>query len=138
MSELIRFGVSMEAELLDHFDHLITERGYKNRSEAIRDLIRNELVQEEWKKSDAEAVGTLTIIYNHHVRELTHVLTSVQHQYTKEIITTTHIHLDHDNCLEILALKGTTEKIRKIADQLIAMKGVKHGKLVMTTTGKSV
>ena len=138
MSELIRFGVSIEYKLLDRFDSLISGRGYKNRSEAIRDLIRNELVQEEWKSDESEAVGTITIIYDHHMRELTHNLTHVQHQYTAQIISTTHIHLDHDNCLEILAVKGKTCTIRKIADQLISTKGVKHGKLVMTTSGISV
>lgn len=134
MSHLIRFGVSIEDTLLDKFDRLIAERNYKNRSEAIRDLIRNELVNQQWKEETGEAVGTITLMYDHHVRELSGTLTSVQHQFSEEIISTTHIHLDHHNCLEILALKGEIQKIRKIANNLLAIKGVKHGKLVMTMT----
>lgn len=138
MSELIRFGVSIENHLLEQFDRLIQQRNYSNRSEAIRDLIRNELVHEEWKDEDAESVGTVTIIYDHHVRDLNNVLTSVQHDFNKQIISTMHVHLDHHNCLEVLAVKGTTKNIRQIADRLISIKGVKHGKLVMTTKGQSV
>lgn len=138
MSELIRFGVSIENHLLERFDRLIQQRNYSNRSEAIRDLIRNELVQEKWKDSEAESVGTVTIIYDHHVRDLSSVLTSVQHEFNEQIISTMHVHLDHQNCLEVLAVKGKTKTIRQIADQLISIKGVKHGKLVMTTKGQHV
>lgn len=138
MSELIRFGVSMENHLLEQFDRLIQQRNYSNRSEAIRDLIRNELVHEEWKDEDAESVGTVTIIYDHHVRDLNNVLTSVQHDFSEQIVSTMHVHLDHHNCLEVLAVKGTTKNIRQIADRLISIKGVKHGKLMMTTKGQSV
>ncbi len=138
MSELIRFGISIEDTLLEKFDRLIQERNYSNRSEAIRDLIRNELVQEQWQDSETEAVGTITIIYDHHVRDLTQVLTRVQHDFNEQIISTLHVHLDHHHCLEILAVKGQTKIIRKIADKLISLKGVKHGKLVMTTQGERV
>jgi CopG family nickel-responsive transcriptional regulator len=138
MNELIRFGVSIENHLLEQFDRLIQQRNYSNRSEAIRDLIRNELVHEEWKDEDAEAVGTVTIIYDHHVRDLNNVLTSVQHDFSEQIVSTMHVHLDHHNCLEVLAVKGTTKNIRQIADRLISIKGVKHGKLMMTTKGQSV
>ena len=138
MSELIRFGVSIENHLLEQFDRLIQQRNYSNRSEAIRDLIRNELVHEEWRDEEAESVGTVTIIYDHHVRDLNNVLTSVQHDFNEQIISTMHVHLDHHNCLEVMAVKGTTKKIRQIADQLISIKGVKHGKLVMTTKGQRV
>jgi len=138
MSELIRFGVSIESNLLDKFDRLIQERGYANRSEAIRDLIRNELVQQEWADANTNAVGTITIIYDHHVRALADMLTSLQHQHTNEIIAATHVHLDHNHCLEVIVVKGRTDNIRHIADELISVKGVKHGKLVMTTTGKNV
>ncbi len=138
MSELIRFGISIENHLLERFDRLIQQRNYSNRSEAIRDLIRNELVQEKWKDSEAESVGTVTIIYDHHVRILSSVLTSVQHEFNEQIISTMHVHLDHHNCLEVLAVRGKTKTIRQIADQLISIKGVKHGKLVMTTKGQHV
>jgi len=138
MSELIRFGVSIENNLLAKFDRLIQQRNYSNRSEAIRDLIRNELVQQEWKDEEAESVGTVTIIYDHHVRDLSHVLTAVQHDFDEQIISTMHVHLDHHNCLEVLAIRGKTKNIRQIADQLISIKGVKHGKLVMTTQGEHV
>lgn len=138
MSDLIRFGVSIEHQLLRRFDHLITQRGYMNRSEAIRDLIRDELVQQQWKDSGVEAVGTVTIIYDHHVRELTEILTTVQHQHHREIVSTTHAHLDHNHCLEVIIVKGKTKAIRRIANELISLKGVKHGKLVMTTTGKNI
>lgn len=138
MSELIRFGVSIENHLLEQFDRLIQQRNYSNRSEAIRDLIRTELVHEEWKDEQAESVGTVTIIYDHHVRDLNNVLTSVQHDFSEQIISTMHVHLDHHNCLEVLAVKGTTKNIRQIANRLISIKGVKHGKLVMTTKGQSV
>lgn len=138
MSELIRFGVSIESHLLDQFDRLIQQRNYSNRSEAIRDLIRNELVQQEWKDDAVEAIGTVTIIYDHHVRDLNNVLTSVQHDFNEQIISTMHVHLDQHNCLEVLAVKGKTKNIREIADRLISIKGVKHGKLVMTTRGEHV
>ena len=138
MSELTRFGVSIENQLLEKFDQLIAERGYFNRSEAIRDLIRNELVQQQWEDSDAESVGTITIIFDHQVRELTESLTTIQHQFHDQIIAATHVHFDHFNCLEVVAVKGKTNTIRQIADKLISIRGVKHGKLVMTTTGKNV
>ena len=138
MSELIRFGVSIEKNLFEKFDRLIQQRNYSNRSEAIRDLIRNELVHEEWKDDEIESVGTVTIIYDHHVRDLNNVLTSVQHEFSDQIISTMHVHLDHHNCLEVLAVRGKTKNIRQIADKLISIKGVKHGKLVMTTKGEHV
>lgn len=138
MSELIRFGVSIESHLLDQFDRLIENKNYATRSEAIRDLIRNELVRQEWQDDEAEAVGTVTIIYDHHVRDLNNILTSVQHDFNEQIISTMHVHLDQHSCLEVLAVKGKTKTIRQIADTLISIKGVKHGKLVMTTKGEHV
>ncbi|MFZ5518950.1 MAG: nickel-responsive transcriptional regulator NikR [Candidatus Zhuqueibacterota bacterium] len=138
MSQITRFGVSIENALLEKFDQLIFARSYKNRSEAIRDLIRNELVLQHWGDDEAESVGTITIIFDHHVRELTEMLTNVQHQFNEQIIAATHIHLDHHNCLEVIAVRGKTAAIRKISDKLISLRGVKHGKLVMTTTGKDV
>ena len=138
MSDLIRFGVSIENHLLEQFDRLIHSRNYSNRSEAIRDLIRNEIVQEEWKDSESDSIGTVTIIYDHHVGDLTHILTSIQHEFSGHIISTMHVHLDHDNCLEVLAVKGKKKVVKKIADSLISIKGVKHGKLVTTIAGKHV
>jgi len=138
MSDLIRFGISIENHLLEQFDRLIHNRNYSNRSEAIRDLIRDELVRDEWRDSETDSVGTITIIYDHHVGDLSHILTSVQHDFSVNIISTMHVHLDHDNCLEVLAVKGKTKTIRQIADRLISIKGVKHGKLVTTTSGKHV
>ncbi len=138
MSELIRFGVSIESHLLDQFDRLIEDKNYATRSEAIRDLIRNELVRQEWQDDEAEAVGTVTIIYDHHVRDLSSLLTSVQHDFHEQIISTLHVHLDPHNCLEVLAVQGKTRIIRQIADTLISIKGVKHGRLVMTTKGEKV
>ena len=138
MFSVVRFGVAMDNKLLDKFDQLILKKGYKNRSEAIRDLVRDNLVEEEWKFGNKETVGTVTIVYSHHVRELTDILTELQHHYRTEIISCMHVHLDAHNCLEVLAVKGKPTRVKKIADMLIATKGVKHGKLVMTTTGKNL
>ena len=135
---LTRFGISLDSDLLKRFDAIVSEKGYANRSEAIRDLIRDALVQREWEKEQGEKVGTITLIFDHHVRELTERLTEVQHDYNNEIISTMHVHLDHDNCLEVLAVHGEGQTIRSIADRLIGIKGVKHGKLVTTTAGKEL
>jgi CopG family nickel-responsive transcriptional regulator len=132
-----RFGVSMDDILLGKLDTFIKRKGYANRSEAIRDFVRENLVEEEWE-TGKPVVGTVTLIYDHDALELPKKLTDLQHHFHKEIISTTHIHLDEHNCLEILALKGKGEKVKAIADRLIAAKGVKHGKLVMTTTGKGL
>ena len=138
MSSLVRFGISMEDKLLSTFDELIEKKGYKNRSEAIRDLIRESIVREEWDSKERDIVGTITIIYDHHKRELSQTLTESQHRHHGSVISTMHVHLDHDNCLEVLAVKGNSSKIKTIADQLISTKGVKHGKLVMTSMGKNI
>src|SRR3989338_4060082 len=106
MAGVIRFGVSLDEKLLDGFDRLISKKGYTNRSEAIRDLIRDSLVKDEWEEGDKETVGTITLVYDHHTRELTHTLTDLQHHHHKSIISTTHIHLDQHNCLEVLVVKG--------------------------------
>ena len=137
MSTITRFGISMDSKLLERFDRLIDEHGYSNRSEAFRDLVRDRLVKEEWEE-DAETVGTITIIYDHHKRELQERLTQQQHQHHDSVISTMHVHLDHDNCLEVLAVKGQARQIKRFADDLISTKGVKHGKLVMTSTGKNL
>ncbi len=136
MWELTRFGVSIKDDLLKRFDELIMEKNYVNRSEAIRDLIRDMLVDEENKDENTEVVGTITIVYDHEVHELSDVLTEIQHKALKAIVSTLHIHLDAHNCLEVLVVKGKGKDIRSIADTLIGTKGVKHGKLTITTMGK--
>ena len=137
MVNLFRFGVSLEKKLLDEFDTLIKRKNYSNRSEAFRDLIRQELVKEEWAKS-GEVVGAITLVYDHHKRELVNKLTDIQHDFQGTIISTQHIHLDHDNCLELIAVKGPAADITKLADTLKSVKGVKHGTLSMSSTGKGL
>ena len=131
-----RFGISLESPLLKRFDRLIKKKGYASRSEAIRDLIRDSLVTEEWKSDNIETVGTITLVYSHDTRELNDVLNDIQHHYHQLVISTTHIHLDGHNCLEVIIVKGKSEDIKTVADKLIGTKGVKHGKLTATTTGK--
>ena len=135
MSDLARIGVAIDSDLLEKFDQLIAERGYTNRSEAFRDLIRDELVEKSWQAADSEVVGTVTLVYDHHVRLLNEKLMDLQHDHHKNILSTLHIHLDHDNCLEVLIVKGKSQNVQKIADALISTKGVKHGRLTITTTG---
>lgn len=138
MSAITRFGVSIDSKLIKKFDALIEKKGYATRSEAIRDMIRDTLVEQEWASGKEETVGTITIVYNHHTRELDHALTDMQHKSFHQIISALHVHLDAHNCLEVLVVKGKSREIKKIADLLIGTKGVKHGKLVMTTTGKEL
>ena len=138
MSELIRFGVSISESLLEAFDRLIVKKGYNNRSEAIRDLIRNQMVEMAWEKEDEEVAGTVTLIYDHHVRGLSALLLELQHNYHHLILSTMHMHLDHHNCLEVLAVKGMAREVRQVAEKLISVKGVKHGKLTITSTGKNL
>jgi CopG family nickel-responsive transcriptional regulator len=135
MSELSRIGVAIDAGLLDKFDRLIAQRGYTNRSEAFRDLIRDELVEKAWESPDSHVVGTVTLVYDHHVRLLSEKLTGIQHDFHHSILSTLHVHLDHDNCLEVLVLRGRASEVRKVADALISTKGVKHGRLTMTSSG---
>jgi len=135
MSELSRIGVAIDGDLLDKFDRLIAQRGYTNRSEAFRDLIREELVEKAWESPDSQVVGTVTLVYDHHVRLLNEKLTGIQHDFHRSILSTLHVHLDHDNCLEVLVLRGKASEVRKVADALISTKGVKHGRLTMTTSG---
>jgi len=136
MSEVIRFGVSTDERLLGKFDTLIAEKGYVNRSEAVRDLIRNALVEDQWESDDGgEAVGTVTLVFDHHSTDLSDKLTEHQHSHHEEIVSTLHIHLDSHHCLEVVVLRGQARAIKRIADGLIGTKGVKHGKFVATTTG---
>ncbi len=138
MTKITRFGISMDTHLLDRFDHFINKRGYKNRSEAIRDLVREQLVQEEWRQENIETVGTITLIYDHHQNELQEKLTEYQHAAHENVISTMHVHLDHHNCLEVLVIKGKAKDIKTFSDQMITTKGVKHGKLVMTSKGEGL
>lgn len=135
MSELARIGVAIDSALLDKFDQLIAKRGYTNRSEAFRDLIRDELVQKSWESPESQVVGTVTLVYDHHVRMLNEKLTDLQHEFHRSILSTLHVHLDHDNCLEVLVVRGKAGVVQKIADTLISTKGVKHGRLTLTTSG---
>jgi len=132
MEKITRFGVSIEPDLLKKFDKVIKKKGYTNRSEAIRDIIRENLIAETTEDPNSEAIGTLTMIYDHHAGNLTNKLLDLQHHHHKEILTTTHIHVDHDNCLEVLVLKGKTRNIQKLADNIKSLKGIKHGELVIT------
>ena len=135
MSELSRIGVAIDSDLLERFDALIAGRGYTNRSEAFRDMIRDELVQTAWEQPNTEVVGTVTLVYDHHVRMLNERLTDMQHDHFHNVLSTLHVHLDHDNCLEVLVLRGKAGQVKKIADALISTKGVKHGRLTITASG---
>ena len=135
MGQLSRIGVAIDADLLEKFDVLISKRGYTNRSEAFRDLIRDELVERAWESPDSPVIGTVTLVYDHHVRMLSEKLTDLQHGSYHNILSTLHVHLDHDNCLEVLVVKGKAAAVRKIADALISTKGVKHGRLTITSSG---
>jgi len=135
MSDLIRFGISLNKDLLNKFDKLIRAKRYSNRSEAIRDLIRESLVKEEWEK-DEDVVGILTIVFDHHKRMLTKEITEYQHKHLKSVLSSLHIHLDHDNCLEIIVIRDKSSKIKEFSDKMIALKGVKLGRLVTASTGE--
>ena len=138
MGETVRFGISIDDKLLESFDRLLAQKGYLNRSEAIRDLIRASLVELKWEGGEEETVGTVTLVYNHHVRDLADKLTEQQHAHHDLIISALHVHLDPHNCLEVLVVRGKAREVKKIADELIGVKGVIHGKLVMSTTGDTL
>lgn len=143
-SELQRFGISIDPNLLAQFDQLIAAKGYTNRSEAIRDLIRDYLVEEEWQREEGvaseghAAVGTITLVYNHQIREMADRLMDLQHQFHEQIVSVLHVHLDAHHCLEVLVVKGNKSDIQMIAGRLNSIKGVKHCKLVTTTTGTNL
>ena len=138
MVTTVRFGVSIDESLLRQFDQLIQDKGYQNRSEAVRDLMRDALVERQWTREDEETVGTVTLVYDHHTRDLADKLTEHQHSHHHAIISVLHVHLDAHNCLEVAVVRGTAREVRRLADELIGTKGVKHGKLVTTTTGKDL
>lgn len=138
MGETIRFGVSLDSDLLERFDKICDERCYQTRSEAIRDLIRKELVQKEWENQNQEVTGTLTLVYNHHQSDLAQKMTEIQHQALDIIITSLHVHIDAHNCMEVLVLRGPVKDVRAVAQRLTSTRGIKHGKLSLSTTGKDL
>jgi len=136
MSKLTRFGVSLEDTLLKRFDAVIKRKKYSTRSKAIADMISGMIVEEQWDEGKAESIGTINIVYDHHKRGLAHALNHIQHDYHEFIVSDTHVHLDHDNCLDVIIVKGKIGKIKMIANRLISAKGVKFGKLTVATKGK--
>jgi CopG family nickel-responsive transcriptional regulator len=137
MSELARTGVSLEEDLLQEFDRLIAKRGYKNRSEAFRDLIREALLSET-VHSNKPVVGTLTLVYDHHTPNLSEKLTEAQHSAGASVLAATHVHLDHHYCLEVVIMKGKSKDLQELADHMLALRGVELGKLVLTNSGKDI
>ena len=135
--KLIRFGVSLPDDLSNRFDHLLGRKKYSNRSEAIRDLIRKALIEEDIE-ADAIVIGVLNLLYDHHKRDLQDSLTHFQHDYHEKFISSTHVHLDHANCLEVILLKGRAGEIKSLAEQMIALKGIKHGHIFLTSTGEDI
>lgn len=138
MDKVERFGVSMPTQLAEAFDGVIRRKGYTNRSEAIRDIIRRYLVEEEWSDQNAEVIGTVTLVYDHHVHDLSDALTDLQHEHHNRVVCSQHVHLDEHNCLETIVLRGPAAEVREMADNLIGTRGVKHGRLVCTTTGRAL
>ncbi len=137
MGDLVRTGLSLERDLLTRFDVAISRKGYQNRSEAIRDLIREHLVEGEADENKI-IVGTLTIVYDHHQPNLSEKLIEAQHNAESKILAATHVHLDHHNCLEVVIMKGRSGEVRSLADKILSLRGVKHGRLVITSTGKNL
>ncbi|MBI4840148.1 MAG: nickel-responsive transcriptional regulator NikR [candidate division NC10 bacterium] len=138
MAGVTRFGVSLDENLLAQFDRLIARKGYTNRSEAIRDMIRESLVREQWDLGTDQAVGTLTLVYNHDVHDLSDKLTNLQHAHYRAIVSALHVHLDPHHCLEVLVLRGKAKDLKGIADRLIGTRGVKHGTFSATAEGRAL
>lgn len=137
MGDLVRTGLSLEGELLEKFDRAISRKGYQNRSEAVRDLIRQYLVEQEASENRVVA-ATLTIVYDHHRPNLSEKLIEAQHNADSRVLAATHVHLDHHNCLEVIIMKGQSGELRRLADSILSLRGVKHGRLVITSTGKDL
>jgi CopG family nickel-responsive transcriptional regulator len=133
-----RFSISLPPSLLQQFDEMSKEKGYDNRSLAIGDMMRDRLVEHRQKFGNEDIAGTITLVYDHHKQHVQAALTDIQHDHHEVIVSTVHVHLDHDNCLEVLVVRGKAAVVKKIADELISAKGVKHGKLTVTTTGKDL
>jgi CopG family nickel-responsive transcriptional regulator len=138
MGELVRFGVSMEADLLRQFDQMIARRSYANRSEALRDLVRAAIVEDQWQHGSSRTVGVVCLVYDHEMGDVGHKLTHIQHESHVQVVSSMHVHLDHHNCLEAIVLRGKPSEIRHTCDQLICLRGVKLGKLVMSHTGRGL
>jgi len=138
MPRTTRVGISLDGALLKAFDALCQRRGYSNRSEAVRDLIRQELVRAEWEAGDKPSIGALCLVYEHDRLEVGHRLTHMQHEKRTMVVSSLHVHLDAHNCLEVLVLRGKGKEVKTWSDRLISAKGVKHGELVMTTTGAGI
>ncbi|MCK5232492.1 MAG: nickel-responsive transcriptional regulator NikR [Desulfobulbaceae bacterium] len=134
---LKRFSISLKKNLLANFDGFIRRCRYSNRSEAVRDLIRKALVQHEWE-ADKNVIGVITLVYDHHYHQLQEMITQLQHDFHKQITSTTHVHMDHDNCLEVIIVRGKAVEVRELSERLIAIKGVKNGNLAMSSTGKNL
>jgi CopG family transcriptional regulator, nickel-responsive regulator len=137
MADLVRTGVSLERQLLARFDKLIARKGYRNRSKAIRDVIRDQIIDEEADENKIVA-GTLTMVYDHHRRNLSERLIEVQHHAASKVLAATHVHLSNDYCLEVVIMKGRSGDIRRLGDQILSLRGVKHGRLVITSTGRDL
>ena len=133
-----RFSVSLPQGLLADLDAMIRRKGYGNRSLAVADMVRDGLVEYRQRQSEHEIAGTVTLVYDHHKRDLTKALTAIQHDHHHLILATLHVHLDHDNCLEVIAVRGRASQVHAVADRLIATKGVKHGKLTVSSTGRDL
>ncbi|MCK9573337.1 MAG: nickel-responsive transcriptional regulator NikR [Candidatus Omnitrophica bacterium] len=131
MKTIKRFGVSLEEDLFKELDLLVKKHKFPNRSQAIRFLIRQNMSEEAWQENK-EVSGAVVLIYDHHKRDLVNKSLSIQHEFSHIILATQHVHLDHNSCLEIIALKGKAENLKVLSDKLIALKGIKHGKLVMS------
>ncbi len=138
MDKLKRFGVSIEKKLLERFDKYVRGGNYRNRSEALRDLIRKELVDRQWTEGNEEVAGAIIIVYNHHQKELMDNLVNIQHDYGNIIISSQHVHLDHDTCLEIVVVKGRIDEVFKLEERLKAAKGVKHASLAKSTLAREI
>jgi CopG family nickel-responsive transcriptional regulator len=132
---LKRFSISLEENLLEIFDKHIKARSYTNRSEAIRDLIRKAFVKKEWQ-ADKEVMGVISLVYDHHQHKLQDKVTEVQHGYHHHIVSTTHVHMDHDNCLEVIIVRGKAKEIQELSDKLVALRGIRDGHLAMSSTGR--
>lgn len=138
-NDLMRFSVAMPEDLLIQFDQLVARRGLaKNRSEVVRDLVRDALVEDECATPGKEVVGTLTIVFNHHASDLQEKLDDIQHKYYGSITASMHVHLDAHNCLEVIIMRGETGHIQALSNLILGTKGVKNGRLVMTTTGQNL
>ncbi len=138
MTSVLRFGVSIPPDLLDNFDKIIEAEGYDSRSEAIRDMIRGYIVKRQWISGEEDAVCTISLVYDHTKRGIAEKITDVEHHHIKEIVTTSHVHLDEENCLEVIIIKGNSEKIRDFARYLLSIKGIKHGDFIIVSTGKGI